>query len=46
MIDEEEIFEKINERWSNQSQCGFSDLAMKEAISISIERGKLKYGKL
>ena len=37
---ENKIMKKIAKEWSNESQIGYTDLAMKEAIRLGIEEGK------
>ena len=37
---EEKVMKKINKKWSNKSQIGYSELAMIDAIKETIEQIK------
>ena len=38
----QEILNKVKETWSNESQIGFSDMAMKEAIELTWRKANEK----
>ena len=40
---QEQVLKKVKRLWSNESQIGFSELAMRDAISMTEELMKVKF---